>query len=188
MHHLTGAEALAYARIRKASRRERLHPGRPPAGGPRRPAHERDVGRQPVLAAADLLDAVGHTIRTDVPTDAPARARGDRRRGRQRRRGPASSSATRWSHPLNTRYGDRRRSRTSTAIQAVAARALLGAGHRARSRWPTPKADARPRRRARARVGRRAPSVARRRPASNRVEERREVRVEPRGQRGMVAG
>jgi LCP family protein required for cell wall assembly len=67
MHHLTGAEALAYARIRKG-RRDRLHAGRLAAGGDRRPALERHLGGSPFWRLPTLLDAVASTIRTDVPT------------------------------------------------------------------------------------------------------------------------
>ena len=51
-HHLDGAEALAYARIRKAARRERLHPRRPPAADPRRAQGAGDERREHPLGAA----------------------------------------------------------------------------------------------------------------------------------------
>ena len=59
-YHMDGEEALAYARVRKAHRRERLHARRPPAGGHRRPARQDGAGRvprQPVaLPALDRPD------------------------------------------------------------------------------------------------------------------------------------
>ena len=106
-HHLDGAEALAYARIRKGARRERLHAGRPPAGGPSsRCATGVTTGGSAVLAAA-------RPARRRRPTRPDRRA--DRRAcraRRDRRRGIGDDGVTRVGHPppaghveADTQYG-----------------------------------------------------------------------------------
>ena len=82
-HHLNGQQALAYARVRKASGRERLHPGRAPAGGHLR--HPRFDRPRRVPQRPDRAVAGG---RQDGRDQHPARpAAGPRRAGRRDRPG-----------------------------------------------------------------------------------------------------
>ena len=96
-HHFNGAEALAYARIRKA----------PGESDFTRAARQQEVlvalreqvrrGGSLLFELPTLLDAVGDTVQTDMPVERLPRPRRDRGRDGPGRPWSARSSGSRWS-------------------------------------------------------------------------------------------
>ena len=123
-HHLDGVDALAYARSRKAARRERLRPGRPAAGDPAwRCATRRRRTARCCSSCPSCSTPSATTVRTDLPVDRLPQLAALADEVGRRRRSPASSSATRSSRSKSTQYGSSLIP-DLTAIRAVAARAL----------------------------------------------------------------
>ena len=135
-HHLDGANALAYARTRKAVGESDFT----------RQARQQQIlialrnqatrGGSLLFKLPDLLDAVGDTIRSDVPVDQlPALAAIMEEVGRD----DVTSVVIRSPlvHPTKTSFGDSQ-APDLTAIRAMAAK-LFSAPGTAPAPWPTPK-------------------------------------------------
>ncbi len=135
-HHLDGANALAYARTRKAVGESDFT----------RQARQQQIllalrnqatrGGSLLFKLPDLLDAVGDTIRSDVPVDQlPALAAIMEEVGRD----DVTSVVIRSPlvHPKKTSFGDSQ-APDLTAIRAMAAK-LFSAPGTATAPWPTPK-------------------------------------------------
>jgi LCP family protein required for cell wall assembly len=140
-HHLDGADALAYARSRKALGESDFT----------RQARQQQIlvalrsqvshGGSLLFQLPELLDAVGRTIRSDMPVDRlPALAAILEEVGK----GDVVSVVIRSPlvHPKSTRYGDSQ-APDLARIQAVAA-ALFTAPGTAPAPWPSPKATKAP--------------------------------------------
>ena len=102
-------------------RRERLHPGRPTATDPGRPARQGDQRRQPLSSSLPgLLDAVGKTIRSERAHRQASRPCRDHGRDLAARRRQLFVISIRSSTPSRLSYGDPQEP-DLPAIRAVAA-------------------------------------------------------------------
>ena len=113
------AERAGLRAVAQGRGRERLHPGRPPAADPVALRDKVTSGGNLLFQLPDLLDAVGRTIRSDVPVDKlPALAAIMEEISHRN----VVSTVIRYPlvHPKSTRYGDSQEPDLA-AIRAVAA-------------------------------------------------------------------